>query len=354
MRSSFDGVQSRVARLCGQSLAERELRTRVLELLGSAMDFSYYAWLVTDPETWVGTAPVAHVPHLSTLPRLIRLKYQTKVNRWTALPANRCVRWPPAADRRSGPDTEWRDLLDRYGVTDVVSLSFRDRYGSWAFLDLWRSRPALPAFSVDEIRLLDSVAGGLAQGLRRAQARSFTSPVTWDLPPGPAILVLGDDLEPLHQTASVDVQLRRLLPTAPDLTPVPAAAYNVAAQLLAVERGVDDRPPMARAQIADGAWIRIRASRLVAGTAGAAGQIAITFEAMTAEEHVELYGRACGLSRRERQLVAELVHGSDTSTVARRLTISELTVQDHLKSIFAKTGAANRYDLITRASGTRR
>ena len=354
MRPSFVGVRSRVERLCAQQLTERELRRQVLDMLGSAIDFTYYAWLLTDPETWVGTAPLAHVPHLSALPRLIRLKYQTSVNRWTALPANRCVRWSPTGDRLRGRDAEWRDLLDGYGVTDLVSLSFRDRYGSWAFLDLWRASPASPDFTVEEVRLLDSLAGTLAQGLRRAQAGSFTRPLTWELPPGPAVLILDDHLQPLHQTASVDVQLRRLLPTAPDLTPVPAAAYNVAAQLLAAECGVDDRPPMARAQIADGAWIRVRASRLVVGTHLGAGQIAVTFEAMTAEEQVELYGRACGLSRRERQLVAELVRGSDTGTVAHRLTISELTVQDHLKSIFGKTGATNRYDLISRASGAHR
>jgi DNA-binding CsgD family transcriptional regulator len=353
MRSSFAGVQSRVERLCAQSLVERELRAQVLDLFRSAIDFSYYAWLLTDPETWVGTAPLAHIPHLSALTRLIRLKYQASVNRWTALPANRWVRWSSTGNRLSVRDAEWQDLLEGFGVTDLVSVSLRDRYGSWAFLDLWRADPAAPDFTVEEIRLLDSVAGTLTRGLRRAQARSFTRPVRWELPPGPAVLVLDEQLQPVQQTASVDVQLRRLLPTAPDLRPVPAAAYNVAAQLLAAERGVDDRPPMARAQIADGAWIRVRASRLV-GTDVGAGQIAVTFEAMTAQEQVELYGRASGLSLRERQLVAELVRGADTGTVAHRLTISELTVQDHLKSIFAKTGAMNRYDLITRASGAHR
>ena len=50
-------------------------------------------------------------------------------------------------------------------------------------------------------------------------------------------MVLEDDLLPQQQTPSVDDRLRELLPTAPDLAPVPAAVYNVAAQLLAVENG---------------------------------------------------------------------------------------------------------------------
>jgi DNA-binding NarL/FixJ family response regulator len=53
-------------------------------------------------------------------------------------------------------------------------------------------------------------------------------------------------------------------------------------------------------------------------------------------------------------MVALLATGSDTRTMARQLSLSELTVQDHLKSIFAKTGARDRVTLLSRALGTRR
>ena len=33
----------------------------------------------------------------------------------------------------------WRDLLSGYDVADMASLVFRDRFGCWGFLDLWRS-----------------------------------------------------------------------------------------------------------------------------------------------------------------------------------------------------------------------
>ncbi|WP_309116894.1 hypothetical protein [Saccharothrix sp.] len=42
------------------------------------------------------------------------------------------------------------------------------------------------------------------------------------------------------------------MPPAEGRAPIPASAYNVAAQLLAVEAGVDDHPPWARAHLADG------------------------------------------------------------------------------------------------------
>jgi Bacterial regulatory proteins, luxR family len=49
--------------------------------------------------------------------------------------------------------------------------------------------------------------------------------------------------------------------------------------------------------------------------------------------------------------VTLLATGSDTRTMARQLSLSELTVQDHLKSIFAKTGVRDRVTLLSRALG---
>jgi DNA-binding CsgD family transcriptional regulator len=40
--------------------------------------------------------------------------------------------------------------------------------------------------------------------------------------------------------------------------------------------------------------------------------------------------------------------------MARQMSLSEHTIQDHLKSIFAKTGAHDRVSVLSRALGTRR
>jgi DNA-binding CsgD family transcriptional regulator len=62
--------------------------------------------------------------------------------------------------------------------------------------------------------------------------------------------------------------------------------------------------------------------------------------------------RVVGLSERETELLLHLVGGSDTHALARRLFLSEHTVQDHLKSVFAKTGTNNRRVLVARATGS--
>ena len=51
-------------------------------------------------------------------------------------------------------------------------------------------------------------------------------------------------------------------------------------------------------------------------------------------------------------LVRHLATRSDTRELARRMRLSEHTVQDHLKSVFAKTGTRSRRDLLARALGS--
>ena len=84
--------------------------------------FDAYAWLLTDPETKVGTAPLAEVPDLAALPRLIRLRYTTTLNRWTALPRGRCATLANATGGDLFRSSLWRDLLAGYGVTDLASI----------------------------------------------------------------------------------------------------------------------------------------------------------------------------------------------------------------------------------------
>jgi DNA-binding CsgD family transcriptional regulator len=55
---------------------------------------------------------------------------------------------------------------------------------------------------------------------------------------------------------------------------------------------------------------------------------------------------------RESELLTLLATGADTRELAQRMYLAENTIQDHLKSIFAKTGVRNRRTLLARAIGS--
>lgn len=196
-----------------------------LEELG----FDAYAWLMTDPETMVGCAPLADVPCLTELPRLIRLKYLTSVNRWTAMDQPVALLSVSTGGDRSR-SLLWRELLSGYDIGDVASVVFRDRFGCWGFLDLWRSGSAA-SFTDQDASFLASVSAPITAALRRSQADTLLGQPPGTDAAGPVVLLLSADLEVLGQTPETEQYLRVLVPPSPDGTAIPAAAYNVGAQL---------------------------------------------------------------------------------------------------------------------------
>jgi DNA-binding CsgD family transcriptional regulator len=338
----------RIVRLSRDTADERAVRAEVLEEMRRTVGFDAYAWLLTDPETAVGSAPLADVPCLPELPRLIRLKYTTEINRWTRLKAPvACLQ--AATGSRPERSLVWRELLSGYGVTDVASVVFKDRFGYWGFLDLWRIGVGR-VFSDSEARYLAEITPNITRALRRAQAQTFEALQPGRAPEGPVVLVLSPDLEVKTQSADTEAYLRALLPPDGARPPVPAGAYNAGAQLLAIEAGVDQHPPRALVHLETGIWLTIRAARM-AGLEDAQRDIAVTMERATGSERLSLFCRAYGLSRRQTDLVAGVVRGCDTRQLAEELFISDNTVQDHLKSIFAKTGTRSRQALMARAVG---
>src|SRR6476620_3140579 len=102
-------ARDRLVRLGQSSLDDRMLRLKVLDEIRRAVPFDAYAWLLTDPETSVGSSPLADVPCLPELPRLIRLKYDTAVNRWTTLKGVGLLQEATAGE--PARSLLWRELL---------------------------------------------------------------------------------------------------------------------------------------------------------------------------------------------------------------------------------------------------
>ena len=338
-----------------------DLRQQALEILREVVDFDAYVWLLTDPVTAVGAAPLADVPCMPELPALIKAKYTTAINRWTDLrqrpSPTACLNDVVEGDLARS--RVWRDVMSRYGIRDVASTVFADRFGCWGFLDLWRNQLSVP-FTPSDAAFIDSVTGSLTIALRQCHARTFVeaaAPLRGGL--GPVVLTLDEDLQITSRTAASQSWLDALLPFGPRGHAIPASVYNVAAQLLAVEAGIDDSPASTRVHLSDGFWLTLRAARLAPdprqsdSLAPGTGNIVVTIEEASAAERMDLFARAVGLTARENELLGWLATGSDTRAMARQMSLSEHTIQDHLKSIFTKTGSRDRVSVLSRALGSK-
>ncbi len=327
--------------MCGLPLSAKELRERLLGLLREKVPYDGHVFALTDPVTLVGTSPHADVPMLAwqRLPEVIRWRYLTEVNRVDRLsgkPASSLL----TSTKDPAESLVWAQVLSGIGVVDTAMVVFADRYGTWGFLELWRDR----GFGRDELAVLTSLQPAVTIGLRAALERTFVEADDRLLPVGPAVVVLGPDLAVRTQTEGAAAAMLQLLPPDEPMAPIPAAAYNVGAALIAVEEGVPLGEPWSRVHLGGSRWVTVKASRL-------GPDIAVSIEPSTPLERMDLLSRACGLSARETEVLTLLGAGQESKEIAARLVLSEHTVNDHVKAILTKTGARTRQLLLSRARG---
>jgi DNA-binding CsgD family transcriptional regulator len=339
---STENLRRRVESACRADLSAKALRERVLALVRERIPYDGHVFALTDPVTHVATSPHADLPGLPwpRLPELIRWRYLTPVNRADRLlgrPASSLL----SATQSPSESPLWEHVQRDLGVVDSASVAFADRYGCWGFLELLRTSSA---FSTDDLDLLTAIAPVVTTGLRVVVARTFSEPGEPLASTGPAVLVLGPDLTVRSQTDDAADALFRLLPPDEPMTPIPAAAYNIGAALIAQEEGIPVGEPWSRVHLGAHRWVTVRASRL-------GEDIAVSIEPSTPTERMDLYARACGLSARESEILTLLGVGLDSREIAGHLFLSEHTVNDHVKAALAKTGARTRQVMLARATG---
>ena len=334
-----DDLLRRVELACHAPLSSRELRERVLALVRARIPFEGHVFALTDPVTKVATSPHADVPMLPwpRLPELIRWRYLTLVNRPGSIASSLLT-----ATTSPSESPMWQHVQRELGVVDTAAVAFDDRYGDWGFLELWRTTTP---FTRDELSLLTAIAPAVTAGLRSALARTFADTGDDSRAIGPAVVVLGPDLRVRRQTEGAAAALLRLLPPDEPMAPIPAAAYNIGAALLAREEGVWDGEPWSRVHLGGNRWVTVKASRL-------GGDIAVSIEPSTPAERLDLVCRTYGLSARESDVLSLLTTGLDTRQIAAHLVLSEHTASDHVKALLGKTGARTRQVLLARVLGT--
>ena len=89
-------------------------------------------------------------------------------------------------------------------------------------------------------------------------------------------------------------------------------------------------------------WLIVRASLMDDGT------VAVMLEAARPAELAPLVADAYGFTDTERRVTELVAQGLSTKQIAARLHVTTYTVQDHVKSIFDKSGAGSRGDLVAR------
>jgi DNA-binding CsgD family transcriptional regulator len=238
----------------------------------------------------------------------------------------------------------WQQFIRPYGGDQEVLVALRTRSGeTWGIVGLYRE-PDRPLFSAEELCFLREVAPSLGEGARRGLlVGEATDP---DRPQAPGLVILRDDWSIESLTPGVE----RWLADLPDSQwerrgILPPAVLAVAGRALRTAEGVDAPGEVALARVLSrsGQWLVLHGAALV--TTGAR-RVAVIVEPAHPARIASLLMAAYGLTDREQEVTRLVLQGYSTVEIATRLAVMPQTIQQHLKSIFDKTGVRSRRELV--------
>lgn len=232
-----------------------------------------------------------------------------------------------ATDGQPQRSLRWQEMLRPNGFDAELRVSFVDGAGCWGSLILVRDRGRAD-FDPETMGAVERLAGTLVAGLRRtvvAQQAAIDQTTH-----GPGLVVLDRHGQPESLTPAARHWLDHLGQDPPVLFAVAASAHA-------------SGPTRARVRTPTGQWLILHGARL---DGDPQGRVSVIIEPPRPDELAPLLVAAYGLSEREQAVAALAFQGRSTRQIARALSISPYTVQEHLTAVFDKVGVRSRGELV--------
>lgn len=340
-------AEQEIIRLCHSGLDSHALRRVVFERLQRVMPYEAYWCATTDPSSSLFTSGVADGFVSQEIPRYISNEFfEDDYNKFGDLASRRCavstLQVATHGDLRRS--RRYREILEPAGLGHEMRAVFRSGGMTWGAMCLHRLR-RFEDFTPAHVALFAAITPHLATGLRAALLLNAVEEAP--AADGPGLLLVADDYTVLSATPAAELLLDEIRDQSQSSS-LPIAILAVVTKLRALEddgRSAAHIIPQGRLFTRANRWLSIHASRL---SRTAEGQIAVIIEQATPHAIAPLVLQAYSLTAREQEVAALVLKGLSTEDISARLCISTLTVQQHLKAIFAKVGVRSRRELVAR------
>ncbi|EPY06610.1 DNA-binding protein [Paenibacillus alvei TS-15] len=345
MHTNIEAVRAELLKLAESTNCSQTYRRRLMKLLQKAVPFDAACCTSVDPETLLSTGSVTDAEVELMHDSIFEYEYL----RTDYIPYHQLVKADdPIATLSSATkgdltrSARYRNVLSPAGFCDELRAALMYRETCWGYLTLFR-RFGRPLFTEEERAFISSLTSSIALRLRKS---SFAIPTEVKPDPElePGILILNKKLGAIAANEAADRWLSRIrkwedIDGAALPRPVRTACFRALSALPTAASSAKSC-----VHLPGYPYLNIRASKLHGSNNGI--QLAVSFEPTGPADTMRLMAEACELSDREKQILGALVRGMSTKELALSLHISPYTVQDHMKSIFAKTGVSSRRELI--------
>jgi DNA-binding CsgD family transcriptional regulator len=339
--AALDNLTAAIVDICRSGLPPETLRDQVLPRLRRAVPFDAAFWATVDPTTLLFTQPHQEEIPPETIPYFIQNEFlDDDVNKWTTLAGERIgVRTlTQATDGELEASPRYRDIFRPLALGDELRAVPRVGGACWGYMCLHREARA--PFSSEEIAYIHRLAPHFAEAIRTGILVASTDLA--DIADAPGLVVVAPDGSLLSATDAGGRWLAELRHPEPERSGVPVEVQTLAASLRNPNIDPDGLPRL-RVRTAAGRWAVLHASRMTTADTEA---IAVIIEEPSPAELAPVLMMAYGLTKQEQVLTGLVCRGLSTSEITDRLHITPNTIQDHLKSIFEKTGVSSRRELV--------
>lgn len=234
---------------------------------------------------------------------------------------------------------------ESFGIGDELRASFVTDGTYWAAAGFLRDHDR-PWFTDQEVRVVATLSETIADGFRRALLHKAVVADVLPATQGPGVVVLDEHGSPELISPAAEHWIGQMVEDPPPATAAESRMVQaVAARARALDAGGDPLSLAARSRVQtrSGEWLLLYGTPL-AGRGHS--RTAVIVQRAPASEVAPLVALAYGLSPRECQIVRLCLEGRPTKQMAAALHVSPYTIQDHLKSIFDKTGVRTRKELV--------
>jgi len=334
-------VSQAIVRACHSGLPVGTLRVEVLTRLTRLLPADAVWWAAADPATLLFTNTYRAAIPADTTAYFVENEFlHDDFNKWSELARDRegvrsLVQATGGSLRRSA---RYRDVFQPLGLGDELRTVLRIHGATWGLLCLHREagRP----YSRNETKWMRRLAPHLAEAMRVALlVESLDSP---EHDGAPGLVVLSTDGSVIGSTPAGEHWVDELSTHRDQHVPVPIEVQAVAARLRSIATN-DAATPRLRVRTRAGRWALLHASWMHVSGEDA---IAVIIEEAKPTEVASVIMLAYGLTNQERVVTGLVSRGLSTAEIAAELHISMDTVQDHLKSVFNKTGVGSRTELV--------